>query len=223
MSPPSQERARPALPADLDRLLHELRGPLNSAVMHLELVKRLGPDDPTGRDSVQIIQQELGRLATLLPLAFSIAALEIGPPTRVDLRAIVDRVLEEPGLGGVTVADAAWRAVRGDPELLTLGVTHLVRNAVEATQAAGEARRPPHVSAEQPSPETVVLVVRDWGTGVLTSNPRALIRLSSSTKPGRVGTGLVTVDRVARLHGGALDLVVPAEGGLEARLTLPAG
>jgi len=35
MAPPLEDARRRDLPADLERLLHDLRGPLNSAVMHL--------------------------------------------------------------------------------------------------------------------------------------------------------------------------------------------
>ncbi len=49
----------------------------------------------------------------------------------------------------------------------------------------------------------VTLFVRDWGAGLRTTNARALIRLALSSESGRPTTGLVTVERVARLHGGA--------------------
>jgi signal transduction histidine kinase len=48
------------------------------------------------------------------------------------------------------------------------------------------------------------------------------IRLAGSGKPGHTGIGLVTVERIARLHGGTLTLSTPPGGGVEARLTLPA-
>ena len=63
----SDDFRRAPLPLDLDRLLHDLRGPLNAAVMHLEVLKRLGADDATLRSSVQSIQQEIERLTAMLP------------------------------------------------------------------------------------------------------------------------------------------------------------
>jgi signal transduction histidine kinase len=73
----------------------------------------------------------------------------------------------------------------------------------------------------------VAIVVRDWGTGFRTTNPRVMVRLSASTKAGRAGLGLMTADRVARLHGGSLELAEGEGGGAEIRLTLkvavPAG
>jgi signal transduction histidine kinase len=215
-----------ALPGDLDRMLHDLRGPLNSAMMHAEVVKRLGPADPAVRQSLDTIQQELTRLAAMLPVAFTIAALECRETVSVDLGAVIERGLADHGVKGATLAAGPWPVVHGDPRLLGLAVAHLVRNALEATAAAG-ATRPPHVGFERPAADMVAIVVRDWGTGFRTTNPRVMVRLSASTKAGRAGLGLMTADRVARLHGGSLELAEGEGGGAEIRLTLkvavPAG
>jgi signal transduction histidine kinase len=211
----------PVLPGDLDRLLHDLRGPLNSAVMHAEVIKRLGPDDPASRQSLETIQQELGRLAAMLPVAFQVASLECHDMALVDLGAVVERGLAEHGVKGATLAPGPWPVVRGDARLLGLAVAHLVCNALEATDA-GSGARPPEVSFATPAPGLVAVVVRDWGVGFRSTNARAMLRLSASTKPGRTGVGLMTADRVARLHGGTLELSSPAGGGAEVRLILAA-
>jgi two-component system, NtrC family, sensor histidine kinase HydH len=211
----------PPLPEDLDRLLHDLRGPLNSAVMHLEIVRRGAPGDGASKQSLDTIQQELGRLAAMLPAAFSVVALERGPVVRLDLRRLVERALAEHGLTAVTVEAAPWPDVVGDERLLSLAVAHLVRNALEATAAAGGARCLPQVSAARTGAGDVILVVRDWGAGLPSTNPKILIRLGAGRRPGRAGTGLVTVERVARLHGGELTFAAPGDGA-EVRLRLPA-
>ncbi len=217
-SPPEDVRRRD-LPADLDHLLHDLRGPLNSAVMHLDVIKRAGVDDPLAKQSLETISQELGRLARMLPAAFSVAALDRNETTVVDLRSVVEQELRCQATASVSVTEGEWPRVRGDSELLGIAVSHLVRNALEATETAGPGRRTPAVSCES-SDGRVALVVRDWGPGM--RHPRVAIRLAASQKPGRLGIGLITVERIARLHGGTLTLATPPGGGIEARLTLPA-
>ena len=69
------------------------------------------------------------------------------------------------------------------------------------------------MSVEINEREGVTLVVRDWGRGFKSANPKVLIRLG--------GVGLITVERVARLHGGRLHFTTPPDGA-EVRLTLPA-
>ncbi len=218
MAPPLEDARRRDLPADLERLLHDLRGPLNSAVMHLEVVKRAGVSDPLAKQSLETIGQELVRLARMLPAAFSVAALDRNEMAMVDLRSVVEQEVRRLGTASVSLVGSEWPRVRGDAELLSVAASHLIRNALEATEDAGPGRPSPTVGAET-ADERVALVVRDWGVGI--RNPRVAIRLAASKKPGRAGLGLVTVERIARLHGGTLALSTPPDGGIEARLTLP--
>src|SRR5262245_21769737 len=212
-----------SLPEDLDRLLHDLRGPLNALTMHLEVLKRLSRGDSAALQSLEAIQQEAQRLATLLPAAFSVVALEPAPRTRLDLGAVVRRAVEaEAAAGRGDVLEGPWPQILGDEELLLLAVTHLIRNALAATAAAGSGRRAPQLGYRPAEAGRVTLFVRDWGAGLRTTNARALIRLALSSKSGRPTTGLVTIERVARLHGGTLVFESPAGGGAEVWLTLQA-
>jgi signal transduction histidine kinase len=209
------------LPRDLDRLLHDLRGPLNALTMHLEAGKRAGLDDPAGLQSLEAARQEVARLAQLLPAAFDVLALERAKVSRLNLGTLVRSAVERHGGAAVTVADEAWPDVEGDADLLSLALAHLVRNALTATRAAGADRPPPRVSCRPAGPGRVAVVVRDWGPGLRTTHSRALIRLALSPVTGRPAVGLLSVERVARLHGGAVEFAAPADGGAEAVLTLP--
>src|SRR5437667_12242218 len=79
------------LPAELVRLLHDLRGPLNSAVMHLEVLKRTVADDPTAPQSLRPVLQQLARLSHLLPAALGLPALEPPTPRTHHLRPLAHR------------------------------------------------------------------------------------------------------------------------------------
>ena len=207
------EVAARKLPPELARLLHDLRGPLNSAVMHLEVLKRTVSDDPSSAESLRTVLQQLVRLSEMLPAAFGVAALEAGPLTRVSLRAVAEEARRASGFEAVRLVDEPWPDVRVDASLLAVGIAELMRNAVEATAPGG---RTPEVSARRDG-GGVALSVRDWGTGLPTANPKLLIRLLHSTKPGHRGVGLMTAERVARLHGGALGFEALPDG---ARVTL---
>ena len=206
----------PELPEDLDRILHDLRGPLNAIAMHLEVVKRAIPHDLPAKQSVDTVQQEVERLAVMLPAAFQVIALEPGERRPVDVRLVVESVVAEAPLSAVTLAPGPWPHALGDARLLGLAIEHLLRNALEATPK--DAPRPPHVSAHMTA-AGVVLSVRNWGTTLPSSSPKVLIRLGSRRKPGHQGVGLVTVERIARLLGGALTFEAP-EDGAEVRLIL---
>jgi signal transduction histidine kinase len=209
---------RAPLPADLDRLLHDLRGPLNAAVMHLEVVKRLLGDDPTGRESLRSIQQEMERLAGMLPVAVSICALEIHHTVRVSLRAVVDAAMDDVMRKHVVVSPDPWPDIDGDERLLVIAVRQLLLNALEAGGVDGEA----HVSVETGPDATVVLVVRDSGPGFGARNASARVRLMAGGKAGHLGIGLLVALRVARLHEGSLTFGT-GDGGGVVRLALGRG
>jgi two-component system, NtrC family, sensor histidine kinase HydH len=215
--PAGEDPGRRPLPPDLARLLHDVRGPLNSLTFELEFVlKHAAVGNTIAEERLRAAQAQLGRLTELLSTAFAVVALECGPITRVDLRAVVEAARAQAGVA-VEVADGAWPTVVGDAALLTAAVAHLVRNAVEATPAGGRA---PRLSASVAG-DAARLQVRDWGSGLKTTDPKLLIKLLHSTKPGHRGLGLVTVERVARLHGGDLRFESPGDGAV-VTLTLPA-
>jgi signal transduction histidine kinase len=199
---------RAPLPADLDRLLHDLRGPLNAAVMHLEVLKRVLVEDPPARASLQSIHQELERLAAMLPVAFSVCALEMGPPRRLMLRSVVESAIDDAERKRVRVDPGPWPDVDGDERLLVLAVRQLIVNALEAG-GDGDV----DVSTAPGEGDTVAVIVRDLGSGFKAQNPGAVVRLMASTKPGHVGVGLLVAQRIARLHGGTLAFESHPDGG----------
>ena len=204
------------LPAELARLLHDLRGPLNSAVMHLEILKRTVAGDASADETLRSVLQQLARLSDMLPAALGVAALEAESPREHDLRALAERARDARGVT-VTLADGPWPRVKGEATLLVRAIGELIANAVEATRAGAPA---PEVTATTLEGGEAVLAVRDYGSGLKTTNPKLLIRLLQSTKPGHRGLGLVTVERVARLHGGTIEFDALADG-TRVRLRLP--
>ena len=208
---------RRVLPADLARILHDLRGPLNSLTMHLEVLKRTVSGDTGAEESLRTALQQLGRLAEMVPAALAVTALELGPLRPVDLGVLAARVRETENAGTVTISAGGWPSVAGDEALLGLALAHLLRNALEAT---ADGARFPVVTGTMVNGEALVQV-RDWGPGLRTTNPKLLFKLLQSSKPGHRGLGLVTVERIARLHGGDLRFESPGEGTL-VTLALPA-
>lgn len=203
------------LPSDLARLLHDLRGSLNALGMHAEVLTRAAPPAGGVEDSARMVAEQLGRLSAMLTDAFAVVALELGRVAPVDLGTVAEAARAEVG-APVTIAEERWPTVTGDAALLTLAFTHLLRNAVEADSTT----RPPSMRAVVEGGEARV-EVRDWGRGLRATDPKIVIRPWHSSKPGHRGLGLVTVERVARLHGGAVRFIALPDGTLVS-LTLPA-
>ena len=197
------------LPAELARLLHDLRGPLNSAVMHLEVLKRTVAGDSAADESLRTVLDQMARLSDMLPAALGIAALEPQPPRTLEVKTLVELARAARGYASVTLGAGAWPRVAGDEPLLVRAIGEIIANAVEATPTGAP---PPEVTATAGADGQVTLAVRDHGSGLRTTNPKLLIRLLHSTKPGHRGLGLVTVERVARLHGGTLQFESLGDG-----------
>ena len=202
-----EDLARRPLPGELARLLHDLRGPLNSAGIHLEVLKRAVADDPVAADSLRTIVQQLARVAAMLPDALSVAAVEIGPRRPLSLRKVAAQAAE-PYAPSVIVEEGEWPSVLGDEAALVLALGEVIGNAVEATKGGAP---PPRVTAARAQGEAIVSV-RDHGEGLRTTNPKLLIRLGHSAKLGHRGYGLLIAERVARLHGGRLTFESNPEG-----------
>jgi signal transduction histidine kinase len=219
---------------------HELRSPLASLRVQLEVAGRLGPaeDLPALIDDVLIDVDRLEHLvADLLTLARSDEAggsLRLREPIEVDelVRAVVAGYdgARVPVTADVTPA-AAGLIVNGDPDSLRRVVVNLIDNAVryaaDSVQVRVTAERSPNASA----PPSVVLAVGDDGPGIAAGErERVFDRFyrtaeSRSRESGGTGLGLPIVRDLVRAHGGTVRLTTngdsTSEPGLLAVVTLP--
>jgi two-component system osmolarity sensor histidine kinase EnvZ len=103
-----------------------------------------------------------------------------------------------------------------------MAVRRAIANLID--NALRYAREPIEVAVQSDS-HFVKIEVRDHGPGIPVSEAerlkRPFTRLEHARSgPGGAGLGLAIVDRVARAHGGALELLPREGGGLAARVSL---
>ena len=203
---------------EIDRMAHVLQSSLQSALLNLQCLAETPATAaaPQERELIELIRDELMRGSRLLVAAFDVLSLEINQVTTINLGTLVRRALAAHDIHPVVVAKGAWPIVIVDPRLLSLAIAHLARNAREATSTR---RRAPEIAPEVRADGGVDVVVRDWGVGLGTLKPPG--RAFSSTRPDHVATGLLRVERIARLHGGALS-ITSSRRGTRARLSLAA-
>ena len=168
----------------------------------------------------------------LLAHAMVIHRADIGPREAVDMIDIARGLIEEAsraiGNGGepefeVQVAPGAEHLlVPGDPVSLREAMRNLVDNALRHAGTAPLIRialSPGELGGRL----ALDLRVEDNGPGIAAPDrDRARQRFSSLGSRGGSGLGLAIVDAAMSAHGGRLDLDTSAEGGLSARLLLPA-
>ena len=199
--------------SEISRMSHVLRGRLQTALLNLQCVAVQHQADAATQELVGAVRQELLDESRLLVAAFEVLSLDIARLERVNLEFLVRQTLRVHRFRDVIVADVDWPEVIGDIRLLSLAIAHLVRNACEATPPGG---RFPEIAAAVRPEERVAVLVRDWGCGF---DPGG--RAFSSKRSSHVATGLLTAQRIARVHGGRLSFH-SSQHGTQARLTLPA-
>jgi len=92
---------------------------------------------------------------------------------------------------------------------------NLLLNAMEASPEGGEV-----MCRASASPHDLSVYVEDRGPG-LTADPAECFRPFFTTKPNGTGLGLAVCQKIARAHGGMVELRPRDGGGCQARLVLP--
>lgn len=192
-------------------LAHEIRNPLNAASLQLLLVERRlrrqsAPDVAGALEAAGVVGSEMKRLAWLVEEFLSFARPQPLRIARADLRAISADVLallapelEDRGADlSLDPGSSVWAGVDG--ERIKQVLLNLVRNAIEATDGAGQVRVGVHAQEGG-----ALLQVEDDGPG-LPPDRTLLFEPFFTTKPGGTGLGLAIVHKIVADHGGRIDV-----------------
>ena len=204
---------------------HELRSPLATIAGYTELARRRPGDVATTRTALDKVEEESGRMTTLVEDLLLLARLDSGRPLdreRVDLtRLLVEAVSD----ARVLSPDHRWRLelpdhaveVTGDEQRLHQVVVNLLTNARRYT----------------PAGTTVTVSARDGGFTVRDDGPgfpadlaehafERFARGDASRTRGAdsgAGLGLALVHAIVHAHGGSVTLASrPGDTRLDVRL-----
>jgi signal transduction histidine kinase len=197
-------------------LAHEVRNPLNSAKLQLELLERRlrrEHDDPRLVEPIELAYHEIERLTRLLNefLAFARPAdLDLGKHDVVEIAQTVIAV--ERGLAdkrGATIRLICDPPVIAtiDPHKLRQILQNLIRNALEAVSRGGL------VTIELRGDEDrFYLAVGDNGPGIPPAILNRIYEPFFSTKDGGTGLGMSIVHSMVTLHGGKIRVDTGSRG-----------
>ncbi len=202
-------------------LLHEVRTPLASIMMHLDLL-RVSLIDQEG---LEVLEQALGsaeRLSRFLVDFQIVAGLRPLRRDWVDFGEVIDTVLDSaeiPATIHVRHSHDGPVVVHADRDLLEHAVRNLLLNAVEAI---GPAEGTIAIDIGR-SEDGVVLTVSDTGSGVRLEQLDSVFDPMFTTKPSGTGLGLTIVTRVVVAHGGSVQVANAPNGGAIFTVRWPQG
>ena len=209
-------------------LSHEIRNPLNAALLQLTLAeRRIGQLEESRREAIleplNVVRSEIQRLNRIVDdfLAFA-------RPREVErLPVALDTLLEK--CCGLLTAEANDRGItlekEVEPSLRVIGdegrlhqvLMNLVLNALQATPHGGRVT----VRAAPSDREWVIVNVDDSGPGVPVDKRDRIFEPFYTTKDSGSGLGLPLVHSTLAQHGGSVRVTTSPEGGARFTLTLP--
>ncbi len=221
------------LQSNVITLVHELRAPLTSMRLYLDLAKRA--DAAKRKHYLSVLKQEIIHMEQFVDEILTLSRLEevkeAGLYRPVNFGDLVEHVVlvqqpvaaaKEIALTLTAVPDTLF--VQGRPRQLTRVITNLLSNAIRYTKA-GEVR----VSvARDDATHHIVLTVADSGMGI---DPTVLPHIfepffrsprAQNTAEAGTGLGLAIVQRIVALHDGYIEVTSELNKGTVFRIFLPA-
>ena len=200
-------------------LLHEIRNPLASMTMYLDLLRPLS-NPGEEQEILDRAMAEAIRLDRFLQDFQIFAGLRPLRREPVDIREVMNEAMEglNPAPGVELVRELGERTVLSvDRGLLAHAVRNLLVNALEAVGPKGVVTMElTHEDSE------VVLRVTDDGPGVSDESMERIFDPLFTTKAGGTGLGLTIVQRVAEAHGASLEVRNAPGGGASFSMRWPA-
>jgi signal transduction histidine kinase len=210
-------------------LSHEIRNPLSSIKMNLQI---LGQNNSfTGNDQkrLQITQAEIQRLETILQQLLDFAKPISLIPGKVDINEVVDFC--------VTLLDVKFRKIQAqcrislDPSLpgiladkakIEQVVINLLLNSLDSVQAGGEVTVTTGIRTLDKA-DFVFIQVADDGTGIPPDLIPHIFEPFYTTKAMGTGLGLANVKQIVAAHKGHVQVETPGTGRTVFEVMLPFG
>ena len=206
-------------------LAHELRNPLSTLMVNLQLLaedlRDLGGEDAhvarRGLIKVEAVRREAERLRHLLDDFLKLAGPCRLEPENLDLNQTVEQLVEffspQADAAGVrlraTYAGEPLRC-RLDERLIKQALLNILINAQEAMPDGGEimvrTSRNDDRATSRTGGRTASVEISDTGPGLTPEELGKVLRPFHSTKTDGTGLGLSTTHRIVTEHGGSLDL-----------------
>jgi signal transduction histidine kinase len=211
-------------------IAHELNNPLGIVSLRIEGVLAKTPVDDPRRNPLEVIDQEISRMARLVGNLLQFSRAGRDQVSTMDICEEITKTIEltEHHMRRRAISvepdfDPESQQIYADRQQLRQVFLNLFTNAADAMPHGG--RLVPRVrSAELPGPRPAVVVeVSDTGTGIAAEHLAKVFDPFFTTKEDGKGTGLglAICRRIIRQHQGTLEITSKVGEGTTIRITLP--
>ncbi len=220
---------------------HEIRNPLNSLSIHLQLLRRklrrAENQDGEILEILGVIQNEIKRLNNILSSFLSTARRGATSFVRLSPRAMITDTLallkpdfEEEKIEVIVHEEGEVPYILGDPIQLKQAFINILQNAVDAINEASqtlleEGREPGErcvtITLVRDN-DQVNFIFTDTGAGILDSDVERVFEPYFTTKEKGTGLGLMMVRRIVHEHRGEINIRSRIGQGTQVVISLPA-
>jgi signal transduction histidine kinase len=210
-------------------LAHEIRNPLNSLNLNMQLLEEELINQPAGSSGSRLMAITRDEIHRLEGLVTEFLLYAKPPPLDLDTfsaagllqRSQAILAGETEALGGRLVVEDSSDGAQVEVDLgqMTQLLLNLIQNALAAAQEKGESMDV-HLRALREG-EKVILEIEDQGVGMTAEQVERMFEVFYSTRKGGTGLGLAVVQRIARAHGASLEVISAPETGTRVRVILP--
>jgi PAS domain S-box-containing protein len=202
---------------------HEVKNPLNSMRLWLEVLKANMPVDPEPQQAVKMLDSEIDRLDRAVKTFLNFTRPVELKLEETDLRILLDEVLDaarpaitKAGIELRVELPSQFPGVLIDSQLIHQAVLNLLLNACDFTSAGGRI-----TLSLRRNGEFAVIAVSDSGKGISPEDQKKIFQLFFTTRPGGTGIGLANTFRFVQLHNGRIEFDSEPGRGTTFRLELP--
>ncbi|MDQ2855770.1 MAG: ATP-binding protein [Acidobacteriota bacterium] len=216
-------------------LAHEFKNAIATLHGYAQLLQNLELDN-AGRSATSSLLKEVRNLSEMVtaflnfarpqPLQLEEVSLaELLDDCAVELKPLYDERRVELKLERVNRDKAEQLNIHADERMLRQALLNLLRNAAEAIPESAVKRQVIVASfrgQEAGAPSSVVVDIKDSGTGIPVSDLQRIFLPFVTTKANGHGIGLALTHRVITEHGGTLSATNGKDGGAIFTIRLPA-
>jgi signal transduction histidine kinase len=206
------------------RVAHEIKNPLNSIALRLEMLRSQAAGEESGTESeIAILSEEVTRLDRVVrtfldfnrPVEMALQNVDVAEVV-AEIVHLLEPEAERAGIQIRYARPSTAVVVNGDSGLLRQAVMNVAVNAIEAMAGGGSL-----TFDIASSPATCTLAIADTGPGIPLESREKIFQLYYTTKPHGSGIGLAMTFRAVQLHGGTIEIASEGGRGTTFRLTLP--